>query len=151
MVSLYSAPDSAIAETEVDNTVPRLQDSESLFYSDTSPPISRYFAGLSITQPPAVYTTSDSSILVDPESSVCRHLISHTFSSHEIIPLIEVIFTSEAEIDVVRDLRGDEAQTFIDVVHGVRPHIPSFPRHVLIASSSSAPSLLISRSLPIRF
>jgi len=78
---------------------------------------------------------SDSSTFADPKSSACRRLISHTFSPHEIVSLIQVIFTSKAEINIIRDLRGDDAQTFIDVVHGVRPHFfLSFPRHLLIGT-----------------
>ena len=85
-------------------------------------------------QPSTLYTASDSSILVDPKPSACRRLISYTFSPHETISLIKVIFTSKAEIDIIRGLRGDDAQTFIDVVHGVRLHFFSFPRYLLIAS-----------------
>jgi len=75
---------------------------------------------------PIIHTAPDSSILVDPKSSACRRSISHTFSPHEIVSLIGVIFTIKAEINVIRDLREDGAQTFIDVVHGVRPHFIYF-------------------------
>jgi hypothetical protein len=42
--------------------------------------------------------------------------------------LIEAIFTSQDEVKAIGYLRGDNAQTFIDVVHEVRLHAPSFPR-----------------------
>ena len=80
-----------------------------------------------------LHATPGPFILVDPKSSAFRRLINHTFSPHEIISLIGVIFTSEAEINIIRDLRGDDAQMFIDVVHGVRPHFPlPFLTHLLI-------------------
>ena len=82
-----------------------------------------------------LHMAPDSSILVDPKSSACRRLINHTFSPRKTISLIEVIFTSKAEINIIRDLRGDDAQTFIDVVHGVRFHfLYILPMHLLIAS-----------------
>jgi len=69
-----------------------------------------------------LHTASNSPTFVDSKLSACRRLISHAFSPHETVPLIEVIFTSKAEIDIIRGLRGDDAQTFIDVVHEVQPH-----------------------------
>ena len=87
------------------------------------------------SQPSTLHTAFDSSILVDPESSACRRLIGHTFSPHETISLMEVVFTSRAEINIVRDLRGHDAQTFIDLIHGVRLRIfYSFQRNFLIPS-----------------
>ena len=82
-----------------------------------------------------LHATPGPFILVNPKSSACRRLINHTFSPHEIISLIGVIFTSEAEINIIRDLRGDDAQMFIDVVHGVRPHfLLPFLTHLLIGT-----------------
>jgi len=69
-----------------------------------------------------LHTASNLPTFVDSKLSACRRLISHAFSPHETVPLIEVIFTSKAEIVIIRGLRGDDAQTFIDVVHEVRPH-----------------------------
>jgi len=63
---------------------------------------------------------------VDSKLSACRQLISYTFSPHEIVSLIEVIFTSKAEINIIRGLRGEDAQMFIDVVHEVRPRFVFF-------------------------
>ena len=68
-----------------------------------------------------LHATPGPFILVDPKSSACRRLINHTFSPRETISLLEVIFTSKAEINMIRGLRGDDAQTFIDVVHRVCP------------------------------
>jgi len=41
-------------------------------------------------------------------------------SLQEIIPLIETTFTSQDEAKMINDLRGDEAQAFIDMLHKVR-------------------------------
>ena len=73
-----------------------------------------------ILRPSTEYTISESSTVVVPEPSACRRLISRAFVPREIISLIEAIFTSEAETDIVGDLRGEDAQTFIDLVHEVR-------------------------------
>jgi len=67
--------------------------------------------------------TPDLSILVDDlEAPACERLISHTFSPHEVISLVETVFANKDEVKMVREFRGDAAQTFIDVVHGVRLH-----------------------------
>jgi hypothetical protein len=73
----------------------------------------------------------DSSNLVNLDAPACKRLISRTFSPQEVTSLIEAIFMSKDEVRMVRDLRGDDAQTFIDVIHEVRS--PLFlPRHILI-------------------
>jgi len=73
------------------------------------------------------YPTPDSSILVDLEAPACRRLISHAFSPHEVVTVIEEIFTSRDEVKIVGTFRRDEAQAFIDVIHEVSLHTPSFP------------------------
>jgi len=54
-----------------------------------------------------------------------KRLISRTLSSHEVIPLIEATLTSEDAPTVIRDLRGDDAQNFVDAIQEVRS-IPLF-------------------------
>ena len=105
----------------------------------STPPMSRGPADLSIRPPddmtpsPSIaYTTSGSPTLTDPQPSACRQLISNTSLPHEVISLIEAIFASKAEITVVRDLRGEGAQKFIDVVDEVRLYPSSFSGHSLI-------------------
>jgi len=68
------------------------------------------------------YPTPDSPTPADP--SVCRRLISRAFSSHGVIPLIGGVFMNKDELQLVSSLRGDDAQTFIDVTHEVRIHSP---------------------------
>ena len=102
-----------------------------------TPSLTTLASGSSSTTP-TPDTSSDLSALADPKSSACRRLISHTFSPHETVSLIQVIFTSKAEINIIRDLRGDDAQAFIDAVHGVRLRfILSFLKHLLIGTFAS--------------
>ena len=61
-------------------------------------------------------------VLVDPGEPACQRLISNTFSSHEVISLVEAVFANKDEVKMVREFRGDAAQAFVDVVHGVRFH-----------------------------
>ena len=79
----------------------------------------------------SVYPTPDSSILVDLDAPACKRLTSGTFSPHEVVPLIEAIFTNQSEVKMIGYLRRDEAQNFIDAIHGVRLSTPSFPRRGL--------------------
>lgn len=64
------------------------------------------------------------SILVDSSTPAWKRLISYTLLPHEIISLIETIFTSKDEVKAICDLRGDDAQTFINVIHEVRSFRP---------------------------
>ena len=68
-----------------------------------------------------VYLASDLANLGEP---ACKRLISRAFLPHEVIPLIETILASKDAAKVIGDLRGDDAQTFIDVIHEVH-----FPLH----------------------
>ena len=68
--------------------------------------------------------TSNLSMPVDLNAPACRRLVSNAFSPHELVSLIEAIFTSKDEVKMIHDLRGETAQTLIDVVHGV--HLYSF-------------------------
>ena len=76
--------------------------------------------------PLSVCPTPDSSILVDLHAPACKRLTSNNFSPHEIISLIETIFTTQDEIKMIGCLRGDEAQTFIDVIHEVHSTLVHF-------------------------
>ena len=49
-----------------------------------------------------------------------KRLISREFSSREVVSLIEAALTSEDSPMVIRDLREDDAQTFVDVIKEVR-------------------------------
>jgi len=72
-----------------------------------------------------VYPTLDSPSLVDLDAPAWRRLIDHAFSPHELIPLVETMFTSRDEVWMIRDLRGDDAQAFADVMQEVRS-VPLF-------------------------
>jgi len=77
--------------------------------------------------PLIVHPTPDPPTPADRHLSACRRLINRAFSPHEVIPLIGAVFTSRDELQLVGGLRGDDAQTFIDVIHEVRLHTLSFP------------------------
>ena len=60
-----------------------------------------------------------SSIPVSPDSPAWKSLISGPLPPSDVIFLIGMIFSSRDEIRTVCNLRGDDAQTFIDVIHEV--------------------------------
>ena len=57
------------------------------------------------------------------DTPACGRLIKRAFAPEELRSLIEVVLSSGDEGDLVRRLRGDDAQTFIDVIDEV--HSPS--------------------------
>ena len=63
-----------------------------------------------------------------------KRLIDRTFSSYEVVSIIEAALTSEDAPLVTRDLRGDDSQTFVDVIHEVYS-IPPFTTCDLITST----------------
>ena len=67
--------------------------------------------------PLTVYPTSDLSVLANPDTPTCKPATSHTPSPHEVISLVEEIFTSRDEVKMIDFLSGDDAQTFINVIH----------------------------------
>jgi hypothetical protein len=74
----------------------------------------------------SVYPTPNSSIFIDLHAPACRRIIGRSFFPHEVISLIEAIFTSRDEVKMIGYLRGGDAQTFIDVIHGVRSALLHF-------------------------
>ena len=56
----------------------------------------------------------------------CKRLIDRRFLPHEVLSLLGTFLTSKAEAEVVDFLHRQDAQTFVDVVHEVRHHIPPF-------------------------
>ena len=72
-------------------------------------------------QPLDSHPSSNSPTLISPGESACRRLISHAFSPHETISLIEDIFRRKDEVNMIGSLDRDSAQIFIDVVHKVCP------------------------------
>ena len=70
--------------------------------------------------PLVTHPVPDSSNLVALDAPACKRLISRSFSPQQVTSLIEAIFTSKDEIAMIRDLRGDDAQTFVDVINEVR-------------------------------
>ena len=89
------------------------------------------------TESSKAYRTPYASILLDFEAPACRRLISRV-SHHEVVSLIETIFASQDEVKMISCLRGDDAQTFIDIIHEVHPppSLISNPRSNYICSLS---------------
>ena len=83
------------------------------------PPASPDRPSADAPQVSTVHLTPDSPTLVDIKAPACRRLISHTFSQHEVVSLIEAIFTSPDEVKMIGCLRGDDAQTFVDAINEV--------------------------------
>jgi len=51
-----------------------------------------------------------------------KRLISHTSVTHERIPLIAEIFSDPDLVEMVGQLSGDDAQSFIDAIDEVSSH-----------------------------
>jgi hypothetical protein len=80
----------------------------------------------------SAFPTPQSSLHLDFDASACKRLITHDFSQTEVIPLIGEIFTSQDEVKMIGYLRGDDAQTFIDIMDEVWLYTHSSPSSVLI-------------------
>jgi hypothetical protein len=70
------------------------------------------------------YPTPGPYIPVDSDIPAYKRLtsLSHLYFPHEVISLIEAVFKSIDEVKMVNHLRGDDAQTFVDVIHEVCLH-----------------------------
>lgn len=66
-------------------------------------------------------TVPGSSIPVDPYTPAWKRLIGHTLPPREVISFIGTIFTNKDEIKMICDLRENNAQSFINVIHEVCP------------------------------
>jgi hypothetical protein len=53
-------------------------------------------------------------------ASACTQLIRRTFTPHELPLLIDAIFSSDDEGDMILRLSGDDAQNFTDVIDEAR-------------------------------
>ena len=66
------------------------------------------------------------SIVIDPREQAWRRLISRAVPQGELPSLIETLFSDGNATNMVDHLQGGDAQTFIDVIDGVRCQIPYF-------------------------
>ena len=48
-----------------------------------------------------------------------KRLVSYPLPMHERISLIKTIFSDHGEVEVVVQLSGDDAQTFVDIINEV--------------------------------
>ena len=51
-----------------------------------------------------------------------KQLLDPTLATHKRIPLIATIFSGSDEVEITRNLFGDDAQTFVDVIDEVSIH-----------------------------
>jgi len=65
------------------------------------------------------YSTSDSLAHVDHDEPAWKRLTSRTFLPHELGSLLEATLMSDDVVKVIGNLCGDDAQTFVDVIHEV--------------------------------
>ena len=87
----------------------------------TTTPVSQSGASLTLTSLISRITlTFPGSLLLNFNTPACWRLSKRAFTPDELLPLIETIFSSTDEGDLVRCLRGDDAQTFIDVIDEAR-------------------------------
>ena len=70
--------------------------------------------------PLMTHPAPESPDLLGPDAPACERLIRGSHSPQQLVSLIEAIFTSTDEVAMIRDLRGEDAQTFVDVVNEVR-------------------------------
>ena len=68
---------------------------------------------------------SNQSITVDLHRQALERLIGPAIPQDELPSVIEAAFSGGRTADVVDHLRGDDAQTFVDVIDGVRRRAPS--------------------------
>ena len=68
----------------------------------------------------------DPSILLNFDPPAFGLLIRRAFDPYELPPLVEAVFSSKGEREIVRSLSGDNAQTFVDVIDEARS---TFGRH----------------------
>ena len=74
--------------------------------------------------PPVDYPTPGLYVPANSDVPACKRLtsLSHPYFPHEVISLIEAVFKSKDKVKKVDHLRGDDSQTFVDVIHEVCLH-----------------------------
>ena len=85
-------------------------------------PVSAAQTGTSSALPSPIFCETPAVLLsfLYLDTPAFQRLMSHAFKPHELAFLIEAVFWSEDQTDVIRSLRGANAQTFIDVTDEVR-------------------------------
>jgi len=66
------------------------------------------------------------STAIDSPKQTWQQLIDRTTPQDELPLLIETIFSDRKTIKMVGPLQESDAQAFIDVIDGVRHHVPDF-------------------------
>ena len=76
-------------------------------------------SGNHLDPPSGGLKSADTTAPADSDTPAWKRLTSRPLPPHDIISLIGMIFTSKPEIKKICDLRGDDAQTFVDRLHEV--------------------------------
>jgi hypothetical protein len=81
-------------------------------------------SGTSPAPPSVLVRNTNRSLIRSPflnvDTPACKRLIKHAFAPYELFSLVEAVFSSKGEGDIVRCLRRGDAQAFIDVIDEVR-------------------------------
>ena len=81
-----------------------------------------YLYRVSFSSIPVIIHSRAYSFLAHSSPPLWKQLVNSTLAAHNRIPLIVTIFSDRDEVEIVGHLRGDDAQTFIDVIDEVSIH-----------------------------
>ena len=109
---------------DVDETLlgPRPSLAPGSFRSFTSPP-----HPVSLSFIPVIVPHEFDCVILCSDPPAWKRLVSHPLPPHERIYLITTIFSDRGEVEVVAQLSGADAQTFIDILNEVSTctHFPA--------------------------
>ena len=77
---------------------------------------------------PATTPHSSNCSLVCSDPPDWKRLISDTLDTRERVSLITTIFSEQNGLEMVRHLRGEDAQAFVDAIDKVRSRAPQSPK-----------------------
>ena len=85
--------------------------------------------GLYLPLPPVdMDHPTEPSLISTPEKQALQRLVSRSAPQDELPSVIETVVSNVKAVDIVNCLKGDDAQTFIDVIDEVCHHTISWPR-----------------------
>ena len=77
----------------------------------------------------------DSSTHAELNIPCWKRLIHSPLTSRERISLITTVFSNRDEVEAIRRLSREDAQTFVDAIYGVRSYISSSPKNGITNSN----------------
>ena len=69
---------------------------------------------------------SDQPVFRNPYPLACTRLVRRAFAVHELPSLIDAIFSSDDEGDIILHLSGEDAQNFTDVINEARSPLSQY-------------------------